>query len=51
MIFEFYEQKYVNKCTFKIKFGAVHQTGKPLYNYIIIKVLVKCLPFHAMTIN
>ena len=26
--FEFYEQKYVEKVIFKIKFGVVHQTGK-----------------------
>ena len=29
MIFEFYEQKYVEFFLFKIKFGSVHQTGKP----------------------
>ena len=28
MIFEFYEQKYLEKSTFKIEFGVVHQTGK-----------------------
>ena len=29
MILEFYEQKYVEKVYLKVKFGAVHQTGKP----------------------
>ena len=28
MIFEFYEQKYVEKSIFKVQFGAVHQAGK-----------------------
>ena len=30
LIFEFYEQKYVEKVYLKIKFGSVHQTGKIL---------------------
>ena len=32
MIFELYEQKYIEKNIFKIEFGAVHQTGN-IQNY------------------
>ena len=34
MIFEFYEQKYLEKVYFKIEFAAVHQTGRILHHYL-----------------
>ena len=38
IIFEFYEQKYLEKKKFQIEFGAVHQKGKIPYFFAALKV-------------